>query len=103
MENFSNNFKGGKPTEVCPLCRTDTDMQKHSYQCNIINKNIQVKGSYEDIFASNIAKETATTVENIMKFRDQISVMSQVETHIAQTWCGSDNILPVALLSKIVD
>ena len=104
MANFSNNFKGGKPTAVCPLCLTDADMQKHSYQCNIINKNIQVKGKYEDVFAPNIEKETAVTVENIVKFREQYSVdLSPVETHIAQTWCGSDNSLPVALLSKIVD
>ena len=54
MENFSNNFKGGKPTELCPLCRRNADMQKHSYQCNIIIKNIQVMGRYEDIFGTNI-------------------------------------------------
>ena len=99
MEDFSNNFKGGKPTGLCPLCRRNADMQKHSYQCNIILKNIQVMGRYEEIFGTNISKETAKTVENIVIFREKYLVMSPMETHSAQPWCGLDNNLPVALLS----
>ena len=33
MAKYSENFKGGKPTQVCPVCKTSTDVQMHSFQC----------------------------------------------------------------------
>ena len=53
------------------MYRRNFDMQKHSYQCNIITKNIQVRVSYEYVFGTNISKEAAKTVENIVSLREK--------------------------------
>ena len=51
MTTFSENFKGGKQIQSCPLCLNNTDMQKHSFLCKIIQENIHIKGRYEEIFS----------------------------------------------------
>ena len=70
MEKFSENFKGGKPTKQCPLCMTSKDTQNHSFQCQVLLKNIEMAGTPEDIYKPIISKETAKTIENIVKFRE---------------------------------
>ena len=90
MANFSENFRGGKPIKLCPL---NADMQNHSFLCNTILENIEVRGRYEEIFKTEVSKEMAKLVENISKFRANYPILSQAEAHIAQVWCGSDNSL----------
>ena len=51
MATFSENFKGGKQIQACPLCFNNADMQKHSVLCKIIQENIHIKGRYEEIFS----------------------------------------------------
>ena len=70
MENFSENFKGGKPVKQCPICDENLDTQSHSYQCKVILKNIKISGNIEDIYNQTISKEAAKTLENIVKFRE---------------------------------
>ena len=70
MEKFSENFKGGKPTKQCPLCMASKDTQNHSFQCQVLLKNIEMAGTPEDIYNQTISKETAKTIENIVKFRE---------------------------------
>ena len=67
MATFSENFKGGKQIQSCPLCFKNADMQKHSFLCKIIQEIIHIKGRYEEIFSLNISEEVAKTVENITK------------------------------------
>ena len=65
MANFSENYRGGKPIKLCPLCLKNADMQNHSFLCNTISENIQISGTYEEIFEPQISKEMAKLVENI--------------------------------------
>ena len=70
MEKFSENFKGGKPTQQCPVCTSSTDTQSHSFSCPVIVESLKISGSLEDIFEQTISNETAITLENIIKFRE---------------------------------
>ena len=70
MEKFSENFKGGKPTQQCPVCTASADTQSHSFRCPVILENLNISGSLEDIDEQTIPNETAKTLENIMKFRE---------------------------------
>ena len=63
MENFGENFKGGRETKPCPLCDESKDTQSHSFQCSVLKLNIEVNGNYTE-------KKLANTVENIVKFRE---------------------------------
>lgn len=71
MENFSENFKGGKPTKPCPICNASKDMQSHSFECTAILKNLKISGNYKDIFQETISRDLARTLENIVKFREE--------------------------------
>ena len=61
------------PTKPCPICKeaTSTDTQEHSFQCTVLRKNINMEGSYEDIFFAKVDKKLARTVEKIAKFREE--------------------------------
>ena len=70
MEKFSENFKGGRPTKPCPLCKESTDTQTHSFQCKVIEANIDIKGTLQEVFGQNNNKFVAETLGNIVKFRE---------------------------------
>ena len=70
MEQFGENFKGGRDTKPCPVCEASKDTQSHSFQCSVIQDNIEVNGNYLEIFNFKVGKKLATTVENIVKFRE---------------------------------
>ena len=70
MAKFSENFKGGKPTKVCPVCETTTDTQMHSFQCKVLSENLKIAGKYTDIFTPRIGKNLAETLERILKMRE---------------------------------
>ena len=71
MANFSDNFRAGEATKPCPLCNEANalDTQQHSLLCRVIKENIQIDTTYEEIFFSKVAVETARTLEHILKFR----------------------------------
>ena len=70
MEKFSDNFKGGGPTKLCPVCISSTDTQSHSFSCPIIKENMEISGSLNDIYKHTITNKLARTLENIIKFRE---------------------------------
>ena len=70
MEKFSENFKGGRPTKPCPLCKASPDTQAHSFQCKVIQENIVINGTLLDVFSQSNNKPVAETLENIVKFRE---------------------------------
>ena len=70
MEKFSENFKGGKPTQQCPVCTSSTDTQSHSFSCPVIVESLKISGSLEDIYEQTITNETKIMLENIIKFRE---------------------------------
>ena len=52
MANFSEKFKEGGQTKPCPMCQEPNalDTQRHSLTCNVIETNIEIESSYEEIF-----------------------------------------------------
>ena len=70
MENFSENFRAGKPTRQCPVCKASKDTQSHSFKCTVISKNIQIPENFDDIFNQTISSDMARVLENIVKFRE---------------------------------
>ena len=70
MENFSENFKAGKPTKQCPVCKESKDTQSHSFKCTVILKNIRIPSNIEEIFSQTISSDMARALENIIKFRE---------------------------------
>ena len=71
MANFSENFKGQAGTQPCPLCHTALDTQLHSLSCTVLKENISINFKYEEIFFAKVSVETARTVDNILKFREE--------------------------------
>ena len=70
MENFGENFKAGKQTKPCPVCKESEDTQSHSYQCKVVAGNISINGDYKAIFTNKIDKKVAGDIERIVKFRE---------------------------------
>ena len=70
MEKFSENFKGGKPTNPCPVCTSSKDTQSHSFSCLPIQDNMDISGSFDDVYKQPISDDLAKTLENIVKFRE---------------------------------
>ena len=70
MEKFSENYKAGKPTRPCPVCKETPDTQTHSFECELIQQNVKIEGQPSDIFSTNIDRKLARTLENIVKFRE---------------------------------
>ena len=74
MAKFEDNFKAGRLTTLCPLCSAHSDSQFMILQCPIIyaelqkNMGITLIESIEDIFTSNISRNTV----NILKATKEI-------------------------------
>ena len=69
MEQFEENFRGGKNTVPCPLCNLHSDQQDMSFQCIEIRKHITVKGNISDIYKNRIDYEAMKTCIEISKYR----------------------------------
>ena len=70
MAQFSENYKAGKATKLCPVCNTSTDEQKHSFACKRLREQLKYEANYLDIFTSKIGKQVAVTLERIVKTRE---------------------------------
>ena len=70
MAKFNGNYKGKNPVKAYPLCFSHPDTQEWSFKCQEINKNIEVKGNYDNIFDGSIDKNLAKTLLSIIKFRE---------------------------------
>ena len=64
-------FGGGASSIPCPLSDTYPDSQETSFQCPIIRKELEIKGSITDIFKEEIETETIKTILKISKYREE--------------------------------
>ena len=71
MAPFGENFRGGQKTVICPLCKSHPDGQEESFSCEKINKMIEVKGDYNQIFGWKYPPDLVSTVYNIYTFREE--------------------------------
>ena len=71
MEQFGENYRGGKDQVLCPLCNLHLDNQEMAFQCPEVRKSIKVEGSPKEIFQENIREETIKTIQRIMALRKQ--------------------------------
>ena len=71
MAKFEDNYKNGRNHTICPLCHSHLDSQATAFQCPTLQAEINVNGNYEEVFKSDISKELAKTLTEIMKFRTQ--------------------------------
>ena len=72
MSEFGENFRGGRDQVTCPLCETHMDKQELSYECKVIQKEIDIKGSFEDIYNDKISIHTVKTLEKIIETRKRL-------------------------------
>ena len=70
MAPFSENFKGQGPLKLCPLCGSHLDTQAMSFQCSEIRKKVRISIKYETIFKPEVPLETAKTLQEILKIRE---------------------------------
>ena len=69
MEKFGENFRGGKLSVTCPLCRVHLDNQAMSFHCSVIKDNIDVNGDISDVYGENISMQTVDTIMKITEIR----------------------------------
>ena len=71
MANFGENFRGKGGPSICPLCQSHLDNQKFSFHCRLIQENVQIEGTYSNIFSDKITLKTVKSLVEIQKFRDE--------------------------------
>ena len=74
MSPFGENFKAGKFSSTCPLCFSHIDSQEESFNCVVLNKMMQIKGTYAEIFSSNFSEDLVKTLDNIYSYREELSL-----------------------------
>ena len=74
MSPFSENFKAGKFSSTCPLCFSHIDSQEESFNCAVLNKIMQIKGTYAEIFSGNFSEDLVKTLDNIYSYRKELSL-----------------------------
>ena len=78
MAEFGKNYKAGAAFVCCPLYSKEGDLlmeldnQAHSFQCNSIKKEIEIKGEPSDVYMANITKEMAQTITTIVNIRKKL-------------------------------
>ena len=74
MTKFWGNFKGGRPPQVCIVCKEaqSTDTQQHIFECKALAQIINIEGKYEEIFRTVIDEKLVKTLENVMKIREEM-------------------------------
>ena len=73
MEKFGQNFRGGRELVLCPLCRQHRDGEEESFNsCSETRKHVDIRGTFNEIFAEDISKKTVMTMTRILTFRDNI-------------------------------
>ena len=71
MANFQENFQGVKGHTPCPLSFLHFDSQQISFQCPNVKSEVEINGTYEDIFTDTVPMEVFVTISNIMSFREK--------------------------------
>ena len=75
MANFGENFRGGRPSTLCPLCSSHVDCQFEALKCPIILQEVEKKMTIdestkiENIFMENISQSTIKLVMLVTEIR----------------------------------
>ena len=69
MAEYGENFRAGRIKVMCPFCNLHLDSQDLGYICPIIQANIDISGSYTDIYSENITQRTMETIERMSEYR----------------------------------
>ena len=67
---FKCNMRSQYTDLSCMFCSLGEDSQPHSFDCEKMKTEIQIKGKYEDIFLEKIPTNTVKTLVHILKFRE---------------------------------
>ena len=62
MENFHDNFKGGRTVSLCAMCQKHPNSQSESFQCLEIRKPKTIDADYDDIFYDSPSLNTVKTI-----------------------------------------
>ena len=54
------------------MCNDHRDKQELSYSCKVIQKEVELKGSFEDIYGDNISLQTIESLQNITEVRKKL-------------------------------
>ena len=58
MANYQQNFGNNNGPVNCPLCGLQLDNQYMAfYNCQVIKENIEIKGTYEQIFKQSVPED----------------------------------------------
>ena len=69
MADFSENFKNSNIDEPCRMCYQFRDSQVHAINCFETMKHVSTKGNINEVYTSNISRETAIIITHIAKVR----------------------------------
>ena len=69
MADFSENFKNSNIVEPCRMCYQFRDSQVHAINCFETMKHVSTKGNINEVYTSNISRETAIMITHIAKVR----------------------------------
>ena len=75
MAPFGQNFKGGQNITICPFCKNHADGQAEGWKCPQMNRLIDIRGEYNQIFGQKFSKELIKTVHSIYTFREEYRQM----------------------------
>ena len=69
MAQFSGNYKGQGPPELCPLCGLHKDLQELCFYCPSVLNKIELNEEYENLFQPEVSKDLARNLIEIEKLR----------------------------------
>ena len=69
MADYSENFHGGAGSKLCPLSDTHLDKQKLAFTYPELVQKLNTLGKYENVFKSDISKETLLNIKIITNNR----------------------------------
>ena len=70
MARYGENYRMNGTPVLCPLCGLHLDNQVMAFNnCPEIKANVDIKGTYEDIFKPSPPAEVIKSLENIDQFR----------------------------------
>ena len=78
MANFGDNYKNRGDLIMCPLCHNHFDSQILSFQCTFYKDKLDINCDMKDIDTENITLDTARTVTEMMRLREEYLKESQV-------------------------
>ena len=76
MAPFGENFRGGQARVICPLCHSHPDGQEESFRCTAVNKVMEVKGKYMQIFGQKFSGDLVKTIQIIYNYREEYRILS---------------------------